>query len=376
MAIDKAETDPSKNSPSDTDVEEKSAQNITSDDSASPPPEKSDEEPEWVDLLGSGSILKKITKEGQPDTKPQRLQKCVLNYELTLTDGTFIEKKDNFEIQLGDCEVIQGLDVAIGLMNMSEKCTLKIEPRLAFGTIGLPPKIPPNSTVVYDIELVAANLEDDPETLTLLERKLQGNKKRERGNWWYGRGENTLAIQCYRRALDYLDEVEGGITDPSKSNSEEITDSTLQNLLEDRISVCNNMAAAQIKLELYDAALNSLQTVLRCQPNNVKALFRKAKVHKAKNDLNAALKCLKKADEVSPSNSDVQKEMASITKLIQKQKVSERELAKRMFGDKKPAAKEVKSHDSKNNILVWSATLAASFAIGLVGVAAYRLKFA
>lgn len=33
------------------------------------------------------------------------------------------------------------------------------------------------------------------------------NKKRERGNWWYRRGENTLAVQCYRRALDYLDEV-------------------------------------------------------------------------------------------------------------------------------------------------------------------------
>lgn len=38
------------------------------------------------------------------------------------------------------------------------------------------------------------------------------------------------------------------------------------------------MAAAQLKLELYDAALQSLQTVLRCQPQNVKALFRKAKV--------------------------------------------------------------------------------------------------
>lgn len=98
------------------------------------------------------------------------------------------------------------------------------------------------------------------------------NKKRERGNWWYTRGENTLAIQCYRRALDYLDEVE------TCQKTEDIPDSTLQELLEDRISVCNNMAAAQIKLELYEAALNSLQTVLRCQPNNVKALYRKAKV--------------------------------------------------------------------------------------------------
>lgn len=36
--------------------------------------------------------------------------------------------------------------------------------------------------------------------------------KRERGNWWYTRQEHTLAIQCYRRALDYLGDTEGGIT--------------------------------------------------------------------------------------------------------------------------------------------------------------------
>lgn len=76
--------------------------------------------------------------------------------------------------------------------------------------------------------------------------------------------------------MDYLDEVEGGISDPDKQT--EVSDSALQDLLEDRLSVNNNMAAAQIKLELYDAALTSVQAVLRCQPNNVKALFRKAKV--------------------------------------------------------------------------------------------------
>lgn len=85
-------------------------------------------------------------------------------------------------------------------------------------------------------------------------------------------------MQCYRRALDYLDEVEGGIKYPKSEDEQEPTDSALQALLEDRLNVYNNMAAAQIKLNLYDAALNSLQTVLRCQPDNIKALYRKAKV--------------------------------------------------------------------------------------------------
>lgn len=104
------------------------------------------------------------------------------------------------------------------------------------------------------------------------------NKKKERGNWWYGRGENNIAIQCYRRALDYLDEVESNLANPLNTSEPEMSDEELQNLLENRVSVYNNMAAAQIKMELYDVALNSLEVVLRCQPNNIKALFRKAKV--------------------------------------------------------------------------------------------------
>lgn len=38
------------------------------------------------------------------------------------------------------------------------------------------------------------------------------------------------------------------------------------------------MAAAQMKQGAMDAALQSLQNVLRCQPNNVKALYRKSMV--------------------------------------------------------------------------------------------------
>ena len=38
------------------------------------------------------------------------------------------------------------------------------------------------------------------------------------------------------------------------------------------------MAAAQMKIEAYDAALKSVEHVLRCQKDNVKAIYRKAKV--------------------------------------------------------------------------------------------------
>lgn len=60
---------------------------------------------EWEDLLGSGSLMKKILREGEPDTRPMRLESCFINYVCKLEDGTVVEEKKNFEMLLGDCEV-------------------------------------------------------------------------------------------------------------------------------------------------------------------------------------------------------------------------------------------------------------------------------
>lgn len=98
------------------------------------------------------------------------------------------------------------------------------------------------------------------------------NKKRERGNWWFARDEPIIAIQCYRRALDFL---LPSNDDATKQPEDKIKDSELQALLEDRTKVYNNLAAAQLKTEAYEAALESVENVLRVEPHNVKALFRK-----------------------------------------------------------------------------------------------------
>ena len=52
----------------------------------------------------------------------------------------------------------------------------------------------------------------------------------------------------------------------------------VRRILEERLKALNNMGAAQLKIEAYEVALRSFESVLKCQPNNVKALFRKGKV--------------------------------------------------------------------------------------------------
>lgn len=58
----------------------------------------------------------------------------------------------------------------------------------------------------------------------------------------------------------------------------QLSNNEVQSLLDDRLIVYNNLAMAQIKISALDAALQSVEHVLRCQPNNSKALYRKGRV--------------------------------------------------------------------------------------------------
>lgn len=49
-------------------------------------------------------------------------------------------------------------------------------------------------------------------------------------------------------------------------------------LLDVKVKCLNNMAASQLKLDHYEAALKSCVSVLAHQPDNIKALFRMGKV--------------------------------------------------------------------------------------------------
>lgn len=70
--------------------------------------------------------------------------------------------------------MIQGLDLSIGLMNIGEICELKIQSRLAYGAKGLQPNVPPNATLLYTVELLSAEPEEEMEELSVDQRQIRG----------------------------------------------------------------------------------------------------------------------------------------------------------------------------------------------------------
>jgi FKBP-type peptidyl-prolyl cis-trans isomerase len=62
-----------------------------------------------------------------------------------------------FKFKLGAEQVIPGLDDGISQLSIGERAKIIIPPGLAYGTKGFPGLIPPNSTLVFDVELVTFN---------------------------------------------------------------------------------------------------------------------------------------------------------------------------------------------------------------------------
>ena len=328
---------------------------------------------EWIDILGNGQLRKKVIKKGKNGTRPNRADICTLKIVGKLKDGTIAEEHEDLTVQLGDVEVIQGLDLAIALMDVDEVAEIEVYPRFAYGQLGKEPDIPPDATIFYTVELKSVEPEEELETLSISQRKEIGNKKRERGNWWFTRNEPTLAIQCYRRALEFLLPIENR-TSHQNDAEESTTDAELQALLEDRMKLYNNLAAAQMKTQAYDAALRSVESVLSCQPHNVKALFRKGKILHNKGEHAAAYQVLLQAAKLEPETKAIQMELAILKEKNAKDAQHEKNLYRKMLGTHKsnniPKSTKKENKTKTTSKLTWSIIGGASAA--LVGLLLYR----
>ena len=83
--------------------------------------------------------------------------KIIVHYKGLLSDGTEFDSSHSrgtpFSFIVGKGQVIKGWDEALLKMKVGEKRTLIIPPDLAYGVNGKGP-IPPNSTLIFEVELV------------------------------------------------------------------------------------------------------------------------------------------------------------------------------------------------------------------------------
>jgi len=289
----------------------------------------------WEDVLGSGRLKKRIVKEGEEGIKPGKGTRVKVKVEERVA-GEVVMQETSIEFNVGESEVLQCLDLVVPLMCKGEEAEVTSEHSFAYGVKGDGDRVAPSSDIQLFITLEELQELAAPPDIPLEERARIGNQKRERGNRWYSRGENSLAVQCYRKAAEYLDDkqIEEDMEVPIDRF---LLPKDIQQLLEDRVKTFNNMAQAQMKLSAWDTAMASIRQVLRIQPNNEKALFRKAKILQEKHQLDEAIGILRRINRLYPANKQCHTELANLTSKVKASRSAEQNMSRKMLGlDKAP----------------------------------------
>ncbi len=110
------------------------------------------------DTITTASGLQyEVIQEGNGAT-PEIGQTVVVHYTGTLEDGTkFDSSRDRnspFSFKIGIGQVIKGWDEGVGSMKVGERRKLTIPSDLGYGPRGAGGVIPPNATLIFDVELL------------------------------------------------------------------------------------------------------------------------------------------------------------------------------------------------------------------------------
>lgn len=273
------------------------------------------------EITNDKKVLKKILKEGEGYERPNDGALVQVKLIGKLQDGTIFLKKghdgDTFEFKADEEQVIEGLDRAVKTMKKGEVALLTIEPEYSFGPSESQQelaKVPANSTVYYEIELVSFVKEKESWDMNTEEKIEAAGKKKEEGNALFKAGKYERASKRYEKAVKFIE------YDTSFSEEEKKQAKVLK-------ITCNlNNAACKLKLKDYKQAEKLCTKVLELDGSNVKALYRRAQAYIQLVDLDLAELDIKKALEIDPDNRDVKLEYKAL-----KEKVKEYNQKDKMF---------------------------------------------
>lgn len=192
----------------------------------------------WRNVTRNGDIKKCILVEGAKEGgRPKNGDVVLVKSQGKLKDGAMIDDYPTLVFRVGEYEVIEGLDLVVQSMYKNELAIVSIKPSLAYGSQGRKPDIPPDSRITYLFGLLHFEKQKDITEITWAQRRKMGQSRMRIANWWYSRKEYSISVKCYKKALQYYNNIP---TNQECSTAEEYKE--LLALMEERLRVMRQVA--------------------------------------------------------------------------------------------------------------------------------------
>ncbi len=111
-----------------------------------------------ISLTNDNGVQKKILQEG---TGPVAVtgKKVIVHYTGKFENGTVFDSSVTrgkpFDFVLGAGQVIAGWDLGVATMKQGEKAVFRLDSKYAYGSRGAGNVIPPNSTLIFEVEFIS-----------------------------------------------------------------------------------------------------------------------------------------------------------------------------------------------------------------------------
>ncbi|XP_071621407.1 inactive peptidyl-prolyl cis-trans isomerase FKBP6 isoform X2 [Heliangelus exortis] len=245
------------------------------------------------DLTGDGGVRKEELHPGTGPTVPQDASVAV-NYFGFLEDKdkpfcTHLDSKSSKLMKLGTDITLWGLEIGLLTMRKGERARFFFTPSYAYGAMGCPPLLPPNTMVMFEVELL--DFLDTAESDLFFDL--------------------TAALSILSRSPS------------NEAEQHQLSTSQLLLLL--------NLSITCLKLGSPAQALAYGEQALKIDQRNAKALFRCGQACRCMAEYGKALEFLVKAQHIQPFNMDINEELKKLASCYRDAVQQEKETCRRMF---------------------------------------------
>ncbi|KYR02855.1 hypothetical protein DLAC_00325 [Tieghemostelium lacteum] len=274
--------------------------------SSSPPPSL---KRTGVQLDTDGCLIKRILKEGSGEIPPQK-SIVTIHYEGYLSTGILfdssVQNNTPLTFQLNSNKVVEALDIAILTMKVGEEAEVVSTQKFGFGKHGLPPFIPPNTSIIFKVQLLSfreSGTSNDITCSTNFEQIINKTlKEKEKGTENYQSGEYRKALRHYIKSLWILQDPNVIVTQESDIKKRQDT----------MIVLYLNIATCHIKLQDGTRAISNCEKILELGGNNAKFYYRMGQAYALNKQFDSAKRSLVQAIRLEPNDKLLRDELESV----------------------------------------------------------------